>query len=101
LKQASEEFKRTKIQTKSNETQKYRGIKFEDAQYYGVKKVKGKILNIPLDENFIKSVKLENETLSTIFTIAIPVVIIGAGLAIIAASLNDLGNLGGNWNFGY
>ncbi len=101
LNQASQEFKPAKIQTSNNEILKFRGIKNEGNFYYGVKKVKGEILNIPIDEKSIKSVKLENETMSTILTIALPVVIIVTGLAIIAASLNDLGNLGGNWDFGY
>lgn len=80
LQQASQEFKRTKIQTYNNEVLKFRGIKSEDTQYYGVKKVKGEIVNIPLDENYIKSVKLENKTMSIILTIALPI-----GIIVVAA----------------
>ena len=60
LHQASQEFKRTKIQNKDNGIIKFRGVKMEDNQYYGVNKVKGELVKIPIDENFIKSVKLEN-----------------------------------------
>ena len=63
----------------------------EDNQYYGVNKVKGELVKIPIDENFIKSVKLENETMSTILTIALPVTIVIGALAIIASSLSDWG----------
>ena len=93
LEQASREFKRTKIETKNNKILKYRGVKFEDSQYYGLKKVKNGIVNVPIDENFIKSVRLENETMSTILTIALPVVIIGVGLGMAAASLSDWGTV--------
>lgn len=48
---------------------------------------------MPIDENFIKSVRLENETMSTILTIALPVVIIGVGLGMAAASLSDWGTV--------
>ena len=91
LHQASQEFKRTKIQNKDNVILKFRGIKMEDNQYYGVNKVKGDMIKIPIDENFIKSVKLENETMSTILTIALPVTIVIGALAIIASSLSDWG----------
>lgn len=100
LEQASQEFKRTKIQTKNNEILKYRGVKFEDTKYFGIKKVNGNIVNVPIDENFIKTVRLENETMSTILTIALPVVILGAALGIAAASLSDLGTGWSSWGTG-
>lgn len=92
LDQATQEFKRTKVQTVSNEILKFRGIKYENNQYYGVQKLKGEIINMPLDEKYLKSVKLENETMSTVLTIALPVTIILGALAIIGASLSDWGD---------
>lgn len=92
LKQASEEFKRTKVQTVSNEIFKFRGIKYENNQYYGVQKVKGEMINMPLEEKYIKSVKSENETMSTVLTIALPVTIILGALVIIGSSLSDWGD---------
>lgn len=89
LEQASQEFKRAKVQTTSNEILKFRGVKVENSTYYGVKKVKGGLINIPLELNSIKSVKLENETMSTILTIALPVIIIVGALAIIGSTLDD------------
>lgn len=92
LEHASQEFKRTKVQTASNEILKFRGIKYENNQYYGVKKLKGEIINISLDEKYLKSVKLENETMSTVLTIVLPVTIILGALVIIGESLSDWGD---------
>jgi len=89
LEQASQEFKRVKIQTNWDETLKFRGIKMENNQFYGVKKVKKELVNMPLDKNNIKSVKLENETMSTVLTIALPVTILLGTLAIIGSALSN------------
>lgn len=101
LEQGSQEFKRAKIQTISNEILKFRGIKMENNQYYGVKKVKREIVNMPLDENNIKSVKLENETMSTVLTIALPVTIIVGTIVVIGASLSNMDLGAGNWDFAF
>lgn len=93
LEQASQEFKRTKIQTNTNEVLKFRGIKKDSNQFYGIKKIKKELINIPLEEVKIKSVNLENETMSTILTIALPVTIVLGTLVIIASSLS-------NWDLG-
>ncbi len=98
LDQASQEYKRTKIQTNTNKVLKFRGVKMENNQYYGVKKVKGEIINMPLEESNIKSVKLENETMSTVLTIALPVTIVLGTLAIIASSLSSIDLGSGNWD---
>jgi len=87
LENASQEFKQTKVQTISNEIFKFRGITYEKNQYYGIKKFKGEIIKVPLDEKYLKSVKLENETMSTILTIALPTTIILGALVIIGSSL--------------
>ena len=65
---------KVKLETKSGEKLKFIRIGVENGNYYGVKKVKGdKTLNyktVPLETNYIKSVKLKDETLSTVYTIA-------------------------------
>ncbi len=88
LEQASKEFNRVKVQTNSNEILKFRGIKVENEKFYGVKKVNGELINIPLAVNSIKSVKLENTTMSTVWTIALPVAIVLGALVIIASTLD-------------
>ena len=64
---------KVKLETKSGEKLKFIRIGVENGNYYGVKKVKGdKTLNyktVPLETNYIKSVKLKDETLSTVYTI--------------------------------
>lgn len=88
LEQASQEFKRAKIQTNSNEILKFRAIKAENDKFYGVKKIKGELINIPLEVNSIKSVKLENTTMSTVWTIVLPVAIVLGALVIIGSTLD-------------
>ena len=81
LEQAVQSEKKTKIETKSNESLKFRRISFEDGKYYGVKRVKGEIVKIPLDSTGIKKVLLHDKTLSTVLTIALPIgIILGASL---------------------
>lgn len=87
LEQASQEFKRVKIKTNTNEVLKFRGIKVEDNKFYGVKKVKRELVNIPLEDSAIKSVKIVNETMSTVLTIAFPVALIIGALVIIGSTL--------------
>jgi|ETN07SMinimDraft_1059922.scaffolds.fasta_scaffold195882_1 hypothetical protein len=74
LEQAALAQTKVKLETKSGEKLKFIRIGVENGNYYGVKKVKGdKTLNyktVPLETNYIKSVKLKDETLSTVYTIA-------------------------------
>ena len=64
---------KVKLETKSGEKLKFIRIGVENGNYYGVKKVKGdKALNyktVPLETNYIKSVKLKDEFKSTVYTI--------------------------------
>ncbi|RMZ49612.1 hypothetical protein EB822_11245 [Flavobacteriaceae bacterium PRS1] len=65
---------KVKLETKSGEKLKFIRIGVENGNYYGVKKVKGdKTLNyktVPLETNYIKSVKLKDEFKSTVYTIS-------------------------------
>jgi hypothetical protein len=80
LEQAALEENKVRLETKSGEKLKFIRIGVENGNYYGVKKVKGdKALNyktVPLETNYIKNVKLKDETLSTILTIVTPIVFI-------------------------
>lgn len=90
LDQAVQNASKVKVMTKSSEIMKYKKIEVENGNYYGIKKAKKEMVKTPLDEKFIASIKEKDKTLSTILTIGIPVVILGAGIAILAASLNDV-----------
>jgi hypothetical protein len=80
LEQAVNEHKRTKVETVNKQTYKFQSISFENNQYYGVNKVKGETVKIPLDQAELSKVRLENKSLSVIGTIGISVV---AGFAIL------------------
>jgi len=84
LDQASKSEIKVKVETKSGEKLKFKRIGVEDGNYYGVKKVKGNIVKVPLDANYVNNVKLKDKTLSTILTIAFPIAIITGGLIIFA-----------------
>ena len=80
LEQAEQNQSKVKVITKNNEKLKFKSIGIENGNYYGVKiSNEGVIENIPLDQDFINIINEKNKTLSTIISIAIPVVII-AGL---------------------
>jgi len=83
---------KVKVETNNNQTLKYKRIRLEDGKYYGVKEIKGEIVKTMLDEKYINKVRLKDKTMSTILTVAIPVVIIASVLAISVA--NSLGNWG-------
>jgi hypothetical protein len=82
LEQASKNELKTKIVTSSNEKLKFKFIENKEGTYYGVKKIKGDIVKIPLNEKNIQKIVLKDKTLSLILTIAIPLVLIVGGLAI-------------------
>lgn len=82
LDQAVQNESKVKVKTKSAENLKFKRIGVENGNYYGVKKSKGEMVRIPLNENFISSVKEKDKTLSTVLTVALPIAIIVGGLLI-------------------
>ena len=81
LEQAANEENKVRLETTSGEKLKFKHIGIDNGEYYGIKKVKGNIVKVPLNSNYIKNVKLKDKTLSTILTIALPIaIIVGAGL---------------------
>ena len=76
LEQAALAQTKVKLETKSGEKLKFRRIGVENGNYYGVKKVKGNIVKVPLETNYIKSVKLKDEFQSTVTAISITLIII-------------------------
>lgn len=82
LDQAANDESKVRLETTSGEKLKFKRIGVENGNYYGIKKVKGNIVKVPLDTNYIKKVKLKDKTLSTILTIALPIAVI-AGVVLI------------------
>ena len=85
LEQAVQEQKPVKVNTIPNETYYFKQIGFEDGQFYGLKKVKGETVKIPIDNNEVYKVFLHSKrksTWTTVAVIAVPVIT----LAILAAT---------------
>lgn len=91
LDQAVQKESKVRVQTNDNEKLKFKKIIFENSNYYGVKKSKGELVRIPLNQEFIFNIKEKNKTLSTVLSIGIPLVIVG-GLLVIAASSMSMGS---------
>lgn len=71
LEQAVNENKRTKLETKNNQTFVFKSIIKEKDQYFGLKKEKGEIIKVQIYQKDIEKLRLQNKSLSTISTISI------------------------------
>jgi hypothetical protein len=80
MEQAVDKEQKVKILTKNNNKLKFKRIEVENGKYYGVRKVDGRMVRLLLDMDSVESIREKDKTLSTILTVAIPVVII-AGAA--------------------
>lgn len=78
---------KVKIITTNNDKIKLNYIKSENEAYYGVDKVKGKYVNIPIDETKIISVHEKNKAKSTGATILTSLGIAGAIYVIVVISI--------------
>ncbi|HSD13048.1 MAG TPA: hypothetical protein VLB74_00215 [Flavobacterium sp.] len=72
---------RMKVITTDNKKYKFLKIKKKDSTYYGITKMKGQIVNIPLEKENMKSIHPVNKTNSTILTVG--TVLLSAGTVII------------------
>ena len=80
LEEAVRTDNKIKITTNDNQTLKFQKIGFEDGLYFGIKKIKGEMAKSKIEQENIKSVKLQDKPTSTILTIGIPVVILGVAI---------------------
>ena len=60
---------KVKVGKKNGENLKFKRIGLENGNYYGVKKVKGKIIKTPLDKKAVNSIKEKDKIASTLVTI--------------------------------
>ena len=88
LDEAVIEQKKVRITTLDNRTMHFKRVVFKDGKYYGVKKTKNNSKDVLLVEKDIKSLKSQNESLSTVLTIGIPIVLLGI---IIVGGWKELG----------
>ena len=82
LEQAVNSEKKVRIKTKVDEILKFQRIEFEDKKFYGIKKIEGEMVKIPLDSTGIKKVMIHDLTLSTVFWVVMPLGIVLGGFAI-------------------
>lgn len=64
---------RVRIETTDNQTLKYKRIEAKNGQYYGIKKSNKAAARTPIDAELVENVKIKDKTMSTIVTIAIPI----------------------------
>ncbi|MEH6535230.1 MAG: hypothetical protein V7719_02470 [Psychroserpens sp.] len=82
LEQAALEDVKVKVETNNGVNIKFKNIVFENENYYGIKKTKGKLDKILLNQEHINNIKIKDKTLSTILTIVLPLgILAGIGLA--------------------
>ena len=91
LDEASKANDKVRIYKRNGDKVKYaKVLMFNDGNYYGVEKIKGMHNNILLNEDEIVKVNIKDKTTSTILTIGIPVVIIGAVIGGIALAIENM-----------
>ncbi|GAA4290040.1 hypothetical protein [Aestuariibaculum suncheonense] len=66
---------KTRVVTNQNHVIKFKRIDYEDGKYYGVKKKRGKILKVMINEDNIEKVNIKDKAKSTLVSILVPIVI--------------------------
>jgi len=85
---------KVRIKTKDNQTLKFKNVRAENEIYYGFMYKKSKWVKTAINEDSIDIVQVKDKTLSTILSIAIPLVIIGGiGVVVVDESLGPYGYL--------
>ena len=72
---------------------KYKNVEAENGIYYGLMKYENSWVKTPINEDNIDKVQVKDKTLSTVLSIAIPLVIIGGILVVVDAGLGPYGYL--------
>ncbi len=85
LEQAVQKESKVRITTNSNKTFVYKKIVIDEGKYYGVERIKGKKINIPINEDLVKSIQIRNESLSALLSVGIPIAVI-VGISVINAA---------------
>ncbi len=68
LEEAAKIDNKVKVHTVTNEYLKFKRIGVDNGQYYGLKKVKGELVRVPLDRTELNKIRVKDNTASTIFT---------------------------------
>ena len=74
LEEASATNNKVKLKKIDNQTIKYKKIISINQEYFGVKKSKGDLINVPINKEDIKSIKIKNRYLSNLLSfLSVPV----------------------------
>ena len=94
LEEAVRSDTQVRIKTNDNQTLKFKNVEAENGIYYGNMYKKSTWVKTAINEDSIAIVQVKDKTLSTVLSIAIPLVIIG-GILVVAvdASLGGYGYL--------
>lgn len=90
LEEASRTETKVKLKTIDNETLKFKKIEFINDKYYGVIKINGLSNMVEIESARIKYAKLQDKTMSTVLTIAVPVIVLGGIIGLTANALNHM-----------
>lgn len=88
LDQAVQNGTKVNVITKNEDYLIFNRIDVENGNYYGIKKSKDEMVRTPLNEENIYSIKEKNEALSTILTIAIPLLVVVGIIIATAGSIS-------------
>jgi len=81
LAEAANKGEKVIVETTNGNRLKFKRIESSDGEYYGIEKIKGELIRTNLNEGHIQYVREKDRTLSTVVTIAIPIlVLVSAGL---------------------
>lgn len=95
LEKAVQEQQKVRVEYEDYECYRFQKLISKDGTYFGVKKEKGEMVNIPIDENRIVNVRLYNKSLSNTLTIVGPIVILGGVVLIMASTVSVSPGLSG------
>jgi hypothetical protein len=82
LEWAVKQERKAKVETITNQTYKFKQIKSDKDQFYGIQKLNGDIIKTPLQANEINKIQLQDKSTSTIATIT---TVLGSLIGVILA----------------
>jgi len=77
IEDASKTNAKVKLVNDNIETLKFKRVGITNGSYYGITKENGLINKIEIDTTKIKTIKIQDKTLSTVINVSIPVIVIG------------------------
>ena len=93
LEWAAQQERKAKVKTINNQTYKFKLIRFENDQFYGIQLENGEIIKTPLRSDTLNKIQLQNKSTSTIATIT---TVLGSLIGVVLVwYFIDTG--GGNW----